>query len=134
MRARPDPERLAATAAVTVVAGLLLLAALFTGSQIASGQLNMADVLRRLPKPVAAVVVDDPDEARPLDCDGLDETDPDQLERYAAQHGLDLEYEPAGETPQHLAAVEWIYWRDRLVAYAEGAPAPEHRPGGSCPG
>jgi hypothetical protein len=100
------------------------------GLQVLTGQLNMADVLHRVPKPLAALVVGDPDEAMRLDCDGVDETDRDAVARYAAEHGLDLEHVPAGGVPARLAAVDWIYWRDRLVADADGE-APPARPGGS---
>lgn len=78
--------------------------------------------------------VDDPDEAMRLDCDGVDETDPAAVARYAAEHGLTVAYVPDGAVPRRLAGAEWLHWRERLVAYAEGEPL---RPAGgrtACPG
>lgn len=134
VRIRPDGERLVATVVGMVLLGVVVLGMLFTAMQIVTGQLNTADILHRLPKPVAAVFVEDPDEAMMLDCDDLDETDPAAVERYAGEHGLAVEYVPAGEEPASLAGVEWVYWRDRLVAYADGVAPPAPGGGSSCPG
>lgn len=133
-RIRPDGTALLTTVLVALPAAVLVLGGLFLGLQVVTGQLNMADVLHRVPKPLAALVVENPDEAMRLDCDDLDETEPAEVARYAAEHGLDLEFAPADEAPARLAAVEWIYWRDRLVAFADGTAEPPALPGGACPG
>lgn len=134
MRIRPDGEHLLISVLGTVGLGLLVVVALFAAMQIVTGQLNVADILHRLPKPIAASFVDDPDEAMRLGCDGLDETDPAAVARYAGEHGLEVEYVPSGAVPQRLAAVDWIFWRERLVAYAEGEAPPAPGPGTACPG
>ena len=134
MRIRPDGERLLATVLGTVLLGVVVLGLLFTALQIVTGQLNTADILHRLPKPVAAMFVDDPDQTMTLDCDDLDETDPDAVARYAAEQGLSVEYVPPGDVPARLAGVEWAFWRERLVAYADAEQPPPREGGTSCPG
>lgn len=134
MRIRPDGTDLVGTVVVTMVLGVVVLTALFAALQIVTGELNMADVLHHLPRPVAAVFVDDADDAMTLDCDGLDETDPDAVTRYAADRGLEVEHVPAGAAPVRLAGVEFVFWRDRLIAYAEGEPPPPVDAGTVCPG
>lgn len=131
MRMLANGERVAAATILSVLLGVLVLGGLFLGSQIVTGALNMADVLHRLPKPVAAAFVDDPDVAMAFDCDNLDETDPDALERYAAGRGLSVVFVPAGR-PQPVVEVHWIYWRDRLVAYGADADIPATDNGGTA--
>lgn len=126
--------RVIRTAATTTVAGVLVLGLFVTALQIVSGRLVMADVIHRLPKPVAVLFVEDPDASVPLDCDGLDERDLVAVERYAGERGLEVVYDPPDVRPTEVAAVTWVHWRDRLVVEAGEGPDLD-RPGHSgCPG
>ncbi len=121
-----------------ILGGVVAIAAILLGGALASGKMNMQDVYSRVPRPVAAWLVEDPDEVMRLQCDGLDERDPQAVEALAAKHGLTVVYEPADAEIGALRRVDWIYWRDRLVATIaapdEELPSRDPRVNGACPG
>lgn len=132
---RPDGPRLVWTILGLSAAGLLLLGGLFLGTQVITGQLNMADITHRLPKPMARMFVEDPDQAMVLGCDGLDETDPDAITRFAAERDLDVEFVGDGADRGRLVRVDWLFWHDRLIAFGADAAVPAPDTGGTaCPG